>query len=80
MRTRVACGPVVNTWYDYRTVWSAQPWLLVYAVIVVAVFAVAVFGTFIGGPLSVLFIPSLAGAYVHHLMVMKRLERDAGDR
>ena len=71
---------MVNTWYDYRTVWSAYPWLLVYAIIVVAVFAVAVAGTFIGGPLAVLFVPSLAGAYVHHLMAMKRLERDADGR
>jgi hypothetical protein len=74
---RVTSRPVVNTWYDYRAVWSSYPWLLVYAIIVVAVFVVAVVGTFIGGPLSILFIPSLAGAYLHHLMVMKRVGRDA---
>ncbi len=68
---------MVNTWYDYRSAWAANRWLLVYAVIVVVVFVVAVFGTFVGGPLAILFIPSLAGAYIHHLMVMKRLERDA---
>jgi hypothetical protein len=64
---------VLETWYDYRTVWAAHPWLAVYALIVVAVFALAVVGTVMGGPLAILFIPSLAGAYVHHLMVMKRL-------
>ncbi|WP_375501246.1 hypothetical protein [uncultured Jatrophihabitans sp.] len=68
---------MVNVWYEYRTAWSAYPWLLAYAIVVVAVFVAAVVGTFIGGPLAILFIPSLAGAYVHHLMVMKRLERDA---
>ena len=67
---------MVSTWYDYRTAWAAQPWLLVYALIVVTVFAVAVVGTFVGGPLAILFIPSLGGAYVHHLLVTRRLERD----
>jgi hypothetical protein len=64
----------MDTWYDYRRVWAGHPWLLVYAVIVVAVFALSVFGT-VAGPrqLAILFIPSLAGAYVHHLMVQKRL-------
>jgi hypothetical protein len=64
----------MDTWYDYRRVWAGHPWMLVYAVIVVAVFALSVFGT-VAGPrqLAILFIPSLAGAYVHHLMVQKRL-------
>ncbi|WP_375479995.1 hypothetical protein [uncultured Jatrophihabitans sp.] len=67
----------MHTWYDYRTVWAAHPWLLAYAVLVVAVFALAVYGTVAqhGGPLSILFIPSLAGGYVHHLMVQKRLKQ-----
>lgn len=65
----------METWYGYRTVWSQQPWLLAYAVVVVVVLAIAVVGTFIGGPLALLFIPSLAGLYVHHLMAMKRLGR-----
>lgn len=65
----------MHTWFDYRTVWASHPWLLVYAVIVVAVFALSVVGTAMGrGPLAILFIPALAGAYVHHLMVMKRVE------
>ena len=64
-----------DTWYDYRTVWAAKPWLAVYFVIVVLVFLLAVFGTFFGGTYAILFVPSLAGAYVHHLMVMKRLGR-----
>lgn len=64
---------MLNTWYDYRTVWSQHPWLAVYAVIVVAVFILSVVGTILSGPLALLFIPSLAGAYVHHLMVMRRL-------
>lgn len=63
----------MGTWYDYRTAWAAHPWLLAYAVVVVAVLGLAVVGTFVGGPLALLFIPSLAGLYVHHLMVMKRL-------
>ena len=65
----------METWFDYRTVWAKHPWLLVYAVIVVAVFALSVVGT-VTGPrqLAILFIPSLAGAYVHHLMVQKRLD------
>ncbi len=65
----------VHTWYDYRTVWARHPWVFAYAVIVAAVFLLAVAGTVIGGPLAILFIPSLAGAYVHHLLVMRRLSR-----
>ena len=64
----------MNTWFDYRTAWAAHPWLLVYAVIVVAVLVLSIVGTAMGGgPLTLLFIPALAGAYVHHLMVMKRV-------
>lgn len=65
----------MDTWYDYRTVWAGQPWLAVYFVIVVLVFLLAVVGTLVGGLYAILFVPSLAGAYVHHLMVMKRLNR-----
>jgi len=66
--------PGMHTWFDYRTVWAKHPWLLVYAVIVVAVFALSVIGTVMGGgPLALLFIPALAGAYLHHLLVMKRV-------
>lgn len=63
----------VNTWYDYRAVWATHPWVLAYAVIVAAVIILSVIGTFVGGPLVVLFIPGLAGIYVHHLLVMKRV-------
>jgi hypothetical protein len=64
----------VDTWYDYRTVWAAHPWVLAYFIVVVLVLGVAIYGTIVSGPLSILFIPDLAGAYVHHLMVKKRLE------
>jgi hypothetical protein len=63
----------VNTWFEYRTVWAAHPWLLVYAMVVVLVLLLSIIGTALGGgPLALLFIPALAGAYVHHLLVMKR--------
>lgn len=66
----------MNTWFDYRTVWARHPWLLAYAVVVVLVLVLSVVGTVAGhGPLAILFIPALAGAYVHHLMVMHRLDR-----
>jgi hypothetical protein len=64
----------METWFDYRTVWAKYPWLLAYAVLVVAVFVLSIVGTVVGPrPLAILFIPSLAGAYVHHLMIQKRL-------
>lgn len=63
----------MDTWYDYRRVWSAHPWLLGYAVLVVAVLVVAVIGTVLGDVLAVLFIPALAGGYLHHLLVQRRL-------
>lgn len=64
---------LVNTWFEYRSVWAAHPWLLAYAVLVVAVLVLSVIGMFVGGPLAILFIPGLAGAYFHHLLVMKRV-------
>ncbi len=64
----------MDTWYDYRHVWAAHPLLLLYAVLVVVVLVLAVIGTILRNPLSILFIPALGGAYVHHLMVMKRLD------
>jgi hypothetical protein len=66
----------MNTWFDYRTVWAGHPWILAYAIIVVAVLLLSIVGTAVGGgPLAILFIPALAGAYAHHLMVMKRIDR-----
>jgi hypothetical protein len=65
---------VHQTWYDYRLVWAQHPWVLVYAVIVTAVFVLAVVGTALAVvPLAILFVPSLAGVYVHHIMVARRL-------
>jgi hypothetical protein len=63
----------VSTWYDYRSVWAAHPWVLAYAVVVLLVFVLSVIGTFAGGPFVVLFIPALAGGYIHHIIVGKRL-------
>jgi hypothetical protein len=63
----------VQTWFDYRRAWAGHPWLLVYAVIVAAVLVLAIVGTVMGNLLAVLFVPALAGAYGHHLMVMKRI-------
>lgn len=74
-RGRRCCRTVrpVQTWFEYRTVWAAHPWLFAYAVVVLGVFVLGVVGTVSGTPaLAVLFIPSLAGAYAHHLMVLKR--------
>lgn len=66
----------MDTWYDYRLVWSTHPLLAVYFVIVVLVLVLAIIGTVAGvGTLAILFVPSLGGAYVHHLMVTKRLDR-----
>ncbi|MGN6606148.1 MAG: hypothetical protein ACTHMS_03950 [Jatrophihabitans sp.] len=64
----------METWYDYRTVWAKHPLLAVYAGIVVVVFVLGIIGTFVTrNALAVCFVPALAGAYVHHLMVQKRL-------
>ncbi|MDT4937497.1 MAG: hypothetical protein QOG80_1168 [Pseudonocardiales bacterium] len=60
-------------WFDYRRVWAGHPWVLVYAVLVVLVLVLAVIGTIVRNPLAILFIPALAGIYVHHMLVMKRV-------
>jgi hypothetical protein len=64
----------VDVWWDYRRVWAGHPWVLAYAVIVVGVLVLAVIGTFARSALAILFIPALAGAYVHHMLVQKRLD------
>jgi hypothetical protein len=63
----------VEFWFDYRRVWAGHPWVLVYAVLVVLVLVLAVIGTIVRNPLAILFIPALAGIYVHHMLVMKRV-------
>jgi hypothetical protein len=63
----------VDVWFDYRRVWAGHPWLAVYAVIVVLVLILAIVGTAMRNPLAILFIPALAGGYIHHMMVMKRV-------
>ena len=65
----------VNTWFDYRSVWAAHPWVLIYAVFVVLLFVVSIIGTIMGSVLAILFIPSLAGVYLHHLIVVRKLEQ-----
>lgn len=62
----------MDVWSDYRRVWAAYPLLLAYAVLVVAVLGLAIAGTVMRNPLAILFVPALAGAYLHHMMVMKR--------
>jgi hypothetical protein len=69
-----AYTPRVDFWFDYRRVWAGHPWLLVYFVIVLAVFGLAIYGTVVRDPLAILFIPALGGLYVHHMMVMKRVD------
>jgi hypothetical protein len=65
----------VTVWWDYRRVWTRHPLLLAYFVLAVVVLALAIYGTATrAGALALLFIPSLAGIYVHHIMVMKRLD------
>jgi hypothetical protein len=63
----------VDTWHDYRRVWAGYPWVLLYAAFVVLLLVVAVIGTIMGNVLAILFIPSLAGAYLHHLIVVRKL-------
>lgn len=64
---------VKDTWADYRRVWAANPWVLWYAAFVLLLLVAAVVGTALGNVLAILFIPSLAGIYLHHLIVMRKL-------
>jgi len=66
-------GQRVNTWYDYRTVWSAHPWVLGLAIVAVTLVAVGVVGTFAGGALAIFFVPGLGGIFVHHLIVARKV-------
>lgn len=63
----------MDFWADYRRVWAGSPWVLFYAGFVVLLFVAAVVGTVLGNVLAILFIPSLAGVYLHHLIVMRKL-------
>jgi hypothetical protein len=64
----------VNTWFEYRAVWAAHPWVLVYAILAVALVVVSVVATVVGGVFAVLFVPALAAIYIHHLIVMKKAD------
>ena len=77
--TSTATGTVgtVSTWYDYRSVWARHPWVLIYAVFVALLIVVSIIGTFAGDVFAILFIPSLAGVYVHHIIVMRKLDQHA---
>jgi hypothetical protein len=66
-------GQRVNTWYDYRAVWSAHPWVLGLAIAAAAMMAVGVVGTLAGGALAIFFVPGLAGIFVHHFVVARKM-------
>jgi hypothetical protein len=64
----------VNTWFNYRVVWGAHPWIAVYAAIVAVALALSIWATVVGrGLLMILFVPALLGLYMHHEMVRRRL-------
>ncbi len=63
----------MDTWHDYRRVWAGHTWVLLYAGFVVLLLIAAVIGTIMGNVLAILFIPSLAGLYLHHLIVVRKL-------
>ena len=69
MRLRRGYGRWVDTWYAYRGVWAAHPWVLGIALLAVAMLAIGVAGTVAGGPFALFFIPRLAGVFGHHLIV-----------
>jgi hypothetical protein len=62
----------VTFWYQYRDAWSQRPWVLLLGLFAVLVLVAGILGTIAVNGLALLFIPGLAGIYVHHLIV-KRL-------
>jgi hypothetical protein len=62
-------------WAEYRAVWRDRPWVLLIAMAAVVLLVVSVAQTFVRGPLTFLFIPSLGLAYVHHLIVQRSVIR-----
>lgn len=70
--TSVPYGLRVNTWYDYRTVWSAHPWVLLMFVAAVACATAGIIGTVGTTILAALFIPGLLLGYGHHLVVTRK--------
>jgi hypothetical protein len=63
----------VNTWYDYRAAWSAHPWVLGLALAAAVMMAAGVVGTIVGSALALFFIPGLAGIFIHHLIVVRKV-------
>ena len=68
----VPYGLRVDTWYDYRTVWSAHPWVLLVFVIAVVCVIAGVIGTVATNVLAIAFIPGLLLGYGHHLIVTRK--------
>jgi hypothetical protein len=62
-----------NGWAEYRAVWRRRPWLLLIAMAGVVLVVVSVAETVVRGPLAFLFIPGLALAYLHHILVRRSL-------
>lgn len=71
---RSGYGVGVNeTWYDYRTVWASNAWVVVLAIGGAVMVVLGVVGTIVHSPLLYFFIPGLAVLLAHHLVVRKKI-------
>lgn len=61
----------MTTWYQYRDVWAAHPWMLFVAIGSLALLVAGVVGTALGSVLAVCFIPGLAALFGHHVLAGK---------
>jgi hypothetical protein len=64
----------VHSWYDYRRVWSAHPWVLAVFVLAVACVIAGIIGTVVVNTLAIVFIPGLLIGYGHHLIVTRKYD------
>ena len=62
----------MDTWYAYRLVWSAHPWVAAVFVLAIACVIAGVVGTVAVNVLAILFIPGLLLGYGHHLLITRK--------
>jgi hypothetical protein len=62
----------MGTWWDYRGVWSAHPWVLGVFVLAALMIVAGIAGTIGRSLFALFFLPGLAALFIHHLIVTKK--------
>jgi hypothetical protein len=62
----------METWWDYRGVWSDHPWVLGVFVLAALMIVAGIAGSIGQSLFALFFLPGLAALFIHHLIVSKK--------